>query len=170
MTSSKQRAIADEFGLPFWEVVKGFADDGLSVKATADVLEYSHTAFRRLVERHDKKHWFKVGHNSLVPQQERAERRGKCSPALREALRLASAANPNYIRIEYRGVTDTLAGHSRRLGLSRRTVYKRNKRRPGDWAYVFAGGKHIVLPSRKSGWHQNTFRFGKNRGDAHGKL
>ena len=162
MSSPKQRAIADEFGLPFWDVVKGFADDGLSVKATGDVLGYSHGAFRRLMERHGKKHWFKVGHDSLVPKQEKAERRGQCSPALREALRAARAANPCYIRIEYRGVTDTLAGHARRLGLSRRTVYKRNKRRPGDWAYVFADGKHIVLPSRKSGWHQNTFRFGRD--------
>ena len=170
MTSLKQRAIADEFGLPFWDVVKGFADDGLSVKATADVLEYSHSAFRRLAERHGKKHWFKVGHDSLVPKQEKAERRGKCSPALREALVLASSKNPNYIRIEYRGVTDTLAGHARRLGLSHSTVYKRNKRRPEDWAYVLADSKHIVLPSRKSGWHQNTFRFGKNLGDTYGKL
>ena len=170
MSNSKQRAIADEFGLPFWEVVKGFADDGLSVKATADVLEYSHSAFRRLVERHGKKGWFLVGHDSIVPQQEKAERRGVCTEAHREALKQASAVNPNYIRVEYRGYTDTLAGHARRLGLSRSTVYKRNERRPGDWAYVLADSKHIVLPSRKSGWHQNTFRFGKNLGDTYGKL
>ena len=162
MSNPKQRAIADEFGIPFWDVVRGFADDGLSIKATADVLEYSHSAFRRLMERHGKKHWFKVGHDSLVPQQEMADRRGRCSPALREALRLASDKNPNYIRIEYRGVTDTLAGHARRLGLSCSTVYKRHERRPMDLAYVFADGKHIVLPSRKSGWHQNTFRFGRD--------
>ena len=162
MSSSKQQAIAVEFGMPFWDVVKGFAGDGLSIKATADVLEYSHSAFRRLMERHGKKYWFKVGQDSLIPKQEKAERRGQCSPALRDALRAASDKNPNYIRIEYRGVTDTLAGHARRLGLSRRTVYKRNKRRPGDWSYVFADGKHIVLPSRKSGWHQNTFRLGRD--------
>ena len=95
-------------------------------------------------------------------EQELERIKAQCSPALREALRLASDKNHNYIRIEYLGVTDTLAGHARRLGLSRMTVYKRNKRQPGDWAYVFADGKHIVLPSRKSGWHQNTFRFGRD--------
>jgi len=156
--NAKQNAIAAEYGEPFWSVVRGYADDGHSVYGTATLLEYSPPAFRRLVLRHGVSDWFARGQSSALARSAQADRRGRCTDAQRAGAAMASAANPNYRWIDYQGHTDTLAGHARRLGLSPRTVYKRYKRRPDDQAYVFADGRHVVVP-HGSGWQQWRIRL-----------
>lgn len=69
--NAKQNAIAAEYGEPFWEVVRGYADDGHSVYGTATLLEYSPPAFRRLVLRHGVSDWFARGQSSAWPDQRR---------------------------------------------------------------------------------------------------
>lgn len=129
MTSPKQRAIAAEWGEPFWDVVKGFADQGESIPGTAGILGYNVQAFRRLVHRYGNAHWFKAGQDSVGAIAARESRKGKpASGAMIAALEKASSVNPTYRRVDLDGITDTLAGHARRRGVSVRTVYKRLKR------------------------------------------
>ena len=152
---NRQAAIAQEFNLPFWEVVKGFADDGRTMNNTARIIEYSVPAFYRLVQRYGREHWFAKGKAGLRFKEAARERRGKCSPALLAAALNAGKHNPTYHRIEYQGVTDTMVGHCRRLGLSLHTARNRNSRRPGDWQYVFAKGRHYVPAT--GGWKDQKF-------------
>ena len=154
--------VEQEFGLPFWEVVQGFADDGYSATATAELLGYAGpTSFLRLLGRHGKRELFRKGQDTAFALDARASRVGKCSEAMRAACRRASAANPCYRRIEWQGVTDTIAGHARRLGINPRTAYKRSYRRPGDWEYIFATTYRYTPPPRGKGWQAFDFTIGR---------
>lgn len=154
--TTKQQSIAEEFGLPFWEVVKGFADDGETIHATAGILDYSHSAFRRLVERHGRADWFVTGQDGATAQDAREARRGRCTPALKAATQAASDSNPTYYRITWGGVTDTIAGHCRRIGLPYKTAINRNRVRPGCWDHVFSTRSHRKGPPKGKGW--DSFR------------
>lgn len=160
----RQAAIAQEFDLPFWEVVKGFADEGRTIYDTARILEYSHPAFSRLVKRHGLDHWFAKGKAGVRFSESARERRGQCSPALLSAVLNAGKHNPTYYQIKYQGATDTMAGHCRRLGLSLHTARNRNTRRPGDWDYVFAKGRHYVPVT--GGWKDQEFQFNLTNGNS----
>lgn len=126
--SPKMLAIETEWDQPFWDVVAGFAKDGESIQATAGILGYSSSAFRRLVQRHKHDVWFTRGQDTAGAKAARKSRRGKVTPGMRRALDAASASNPTYLKVTVEGVTDTLAGHARRRGLSVRTVYNRTYR------------------------------------------
>jgi hypothetical protein len=143
--------VEEEYGEPFWDVVAGYAADGHSVQSTAELLGYaSGTPFRRLIARHGVTIQFASAQDSVFQKEARINRRGKCSPQLSDALKKASAANPTYIYLDYKGVTDTLAGHARRLGIPMGTVrnrYRVNK----DPAHVFFAGSHVDVPTGK-GW------------------
>ena len=148
------RAVESEYGEPFWDVVRGFAADGHSVHATAELLGYaSDTPFRRLLARHGMQIQFAENQASVFAQEARQARRGRVTPGIVNACRIASSRNPVYRWIEYQGVRDTVPGHCRRLGLSVSTVRKRLAVRPGDYAHAFARCSH-VRPPRKvdNGW------------------
>lgn len=51
--TAQVRAVEQEFGLPFWKVVEGFARDGLGRADTGRVLGWEGEAFRRMLRRHD---------------------------------------------------------------------------------------------------------------------
>ena len=160
MARSVIAEVEEEFGLPFWDVVTGFADDGYSATATAGILGYAAPGpFLRLLDRHGMRDAFNQGQDTLIAQEARQSRRGVCSDAARDACRRASAANPTYKRIRMHGVTDTLAGHARRLGINARTAYKRSYRRPGDWDYIFATSYRYTPPPKGKGWQAQTFRI-----------
>ena len=143
--------VETEYGEPFWSVVEGFARDGHSVNATAELLGYaSASAFARLIKRHGITIEFADAQSSVFQVEARINRRGKCSQAQRSSTDRASAANPTYKRITYAGETDTLAGHARRLGVSISTARKRYLVNP-DPAYVFSTGSHVSVPKGK-GW------------------
>jgi hypothetical protein len=141
-----QREIAKEHGMSFPAVVRLYAEAGHSIHDTALILERDPAAFRRLCQRQGWESLFKRGEDSVASKQARADRRGVCTDGLRSACKAASDANPVYQWVTLDGVTDTLAGHARRLGLAYSTVVKRNKRRPGDWSYVFAQRSHVKPP------------------------
>ena len=45
--------VEQEYGEPFWEVVRGYAADGYGCDTTAGILGYSSpSSFRRLIKRH----------------------------------------------------------------------------------------------------------------------
>jgi hypothetical protein len=151
MPRSIIREVEEEYGEPFWDVVAGYAADGHSIHSTADMLGYaSDTPFRRLIARHGVTIKFAGAQESVFQKEARANRLGRCSNAQLAATRAASAANQTYIQIKHNGVTDTLAGHSRRLEMSLSTIRKRyavNK----DPAHVFFKGSHVAVPVGK-GW------------------
>lgn len=150
--------VETEYGEPFWSVVEGFARDGHSVEATAQLLGYgSGTPFRRLIKRHGVTIEFADAQSSVFQVEARINRRGKCSHAQKASTERASAANPTYKRIAYGGETDTLAGHARRLGVSISTARKRYLVNP-DPAYVFSTGSHVSVPKGK-GWQASEYRF-----------
>lgn len=151
--------VENEYGEPFWDVVRGFADDGHSIHATAGLLGYaSDTPFRRMIKRHGVKIKFASAQDSVFQAEARIDRRGKCTAGQRQAAQLASLANPSYKRVEIFGITDTLAGHAKRIGLSRTTMYKRYARRPDDLEYVFSVKSHYVAPPKGMGMQAKEFR------------
>lgn len=149
-----------EYGMPFWDVIKGFAADGYGVKATAEILGYgSSSNLRRMMQRHGVEINFRRGQETITAIEARAERKGKpATEAQLKATRIASAANPCYIYLEYKGIKDTIAGHAKRVGLSVSTARKRYERNK-DPAYVFSLGKHYKLNASGKGWHEHALRF-----------
>lgn len=148
-SSEKQRMIEAEFGEPFWDVVKGFADDGYSAGATGGILGYHPAAFRRLVARHGKSHWFPYGQACIMAKDARESRKGKTTPAMIDACKKASQSNPCYMSITHNGFTGTLADHARRAGIPVKTARNRYLRRKGDWAYVFSKTTHVKTPDNR---------------------
>lgn len=160
MARSVIQEVEEEFGEPFWDVVRGFAADGHSVHATAILLGYADdsTSFRRLIKRNNMNIEFASAQESVFQVEAREYRKGKCSDAQRESLKRASENNPTYKVITYRGFTDTIIGHVRRLGLSKSTVYKRYLRKPDDLDYVFSTTPNYVAPPKGKGLQSKEMR------------
>lgn len=149
MKGSIIKQVEEEFDQPFWEVVEGFAADGHSVHATAGLLGYaSATPFRKLITRHKITIKFASAQESIFQKESRASRIGKCSPAMKAATEVASAANTGYVYMLHNGIRDTIRGHSKRLGLSSSTAYKRHLVNPNP-DYVFSMGSHVKVPTGK---------------------
>jgi hypothetical protein len=147
------KEVEHEYGQSFWDVVRGFASDGHSIHATATLLGYSSdTPFRRMIQRHGVQIEFASAQESVFQVEARIQRRGKCTDRQRDGAMIASLANPNYKSIEVLGIIDTLAGHARRVGLSRSTVYKRYARRPDDLEYIFSKSMQYINPPKRNGW------------------
>lgn len=126
--SKKARDVESEYGMPFWEIVKGFANDGESIHATGKLLGYKSGAFHRLVIRHNKthlfKHWTKTnGYKSAQQSKTPAK-----IASIKTMQKTAHAMNPNYKWVIVDDVRDTIAGHAKRCGVSRFTVYQRLRR------------------------------------------
>ncbi len=116
-------------GQPFEEIVNLYAKElQVTMHEAALLLGYSsHSAFIRLCRKRGWDKWF-AGN--------------KPRKAERVYSRKHSMGSPSAIYLELDGITDTLAGHARRLGIPKDTVYGRQARRPGDFEYVFRKVKH----------------------------
>jgi hypothetical protein len=159
MQRSVVKEVEEEYGEPFWDVVRGYAADGHSINATALMLGYAASnPLYRLIQRHGVDIEFASAQESIFQKEARLARRGKCSEAQRKSCEKMSASNDAYIYIEYQGVRDTLAGHIRRTGISASTARKRYARNK-DPDYVFSSRSHYVPPPKKQGWQdkENTF-------------
>lgn len=56
MARSVVAEVEEEFGMPFWDVVRGFAEDNYGCDTTARILGYTKPgSFRELIARHNKK-------------------------------------------------------------------------------------------------------------------
>jgi hypothetical protein len=158
-----QREIAKEHGMSFPAVVRLYAEAGHSMTETALILERDPAAFRRLCQRQGWEDLFKRGEDSVASKQARADRRGVCTDGLRSACKAASDANPLYQWVTLDGVTDTITGHARRLGIPIGTVRNRQRVRPGDWSYVFATKSHVRPPGTQNHrWRNLVIRKGQD--------
>jgi hypothetical protein len=116
-----QKQVEQEYGQPFWDVVKGYADDGECVASTAMILGYAGRApFAELLKRHGAYAWFTPwrGGRRSQPTPEHKEK-------LRQSMTKARDNNPYYKQIDVEGVVDTVAGHAQRRGLKPNVVYAR---------------------------------------------
>jgi hypothetical protein len=158
-----QREIAKEHGMSFPAVVRLYAEAGHSMTDTAKILERNPEAFRRLCQRQGWESLFKRGQDSIGAQQARVERRGVCTDGIRSACKAASDANPGCHWVTWGGVTDTITGHARRLQIPIGTVRNRQRRRPGDWDYVFATKSHVRPPGTQGHhWRNLVIRKGQD--------
>ncbi len=123
------KQIEAEGGQPFEEVVKLYAKEmQVTMHEAALLLGYSsHSAFMRLCRKHG---WDKLFDGNKPRKAERVYSSKH------------SMGSPAAYKIEYDGIVDSMLGHARRLGIPRNTAYGRNRRRPGDWEYVFRKVKH----------------------------
>lgn len=144
-----QREVAREHGMSFEKAVMGYADDGYSMTMTAQIIGMSPSAFTRLCHRYGWRERFKTGKHCLGSKMSTVARTGVCTDKQRASAQAASDANPLYVCIEYQGVADTLAGHCKRLGLSRSTVYKRWARGIKEPAKLFFSGSYVKPPGTK---------------------
>jgi hypothetical protein len=142
----KQQQIAKEAGKSFISVVKDYAKAGHSITETGVLLGYSHSAFRRMCQRHGWDDWFCRGEDSLGAKRSRESRIGRDTEGLKRARELVK-----YDTVIVNGVADTYAGHARRVGLSTSTVYKRKARKPDDLSYIFSTGSHVRPPDSNRG-------------------
>jgi hypothetical protein len=113
--------VEQEYGMPFWDVVKLYADDGESINATALILGYKRPdPLYRKVKAKGVEHWFKRGFDSNGAR-------------LAQSVKAASAEHQIALRkyaerkwhIEFNGVRDSISGHARRIGIARETVFSR---------------------------------------------
>lgn len=139
--SRLQKAVEEEYGKSFWEVVKDFADEGESQAATAGILGFeSRKAFNSLVKRHNASHWFKPPQETNGMRAMHQARRGVCTEANRKALAKAKEKNPVYLYLVVEGHKDTVSGHARRLGVPFGRLRGMASRHGGDRtaAYIHA--------------------------------
>lgn len=128
-TRSVIKAVEEEFGQPFWDVVRGFASDGYGCDTTARILGYQDPRqFRSLIKRHRVViKW--PAHGQCNVQQERrplsAETKAKISQKAKERY-MARSKDPELVakvaKLVKQGLTHTLI--SERLGISRRNVQR----------------------------------------------
>lgn len=122
---AKQVEIEKEYGLPFWEVVRGYAEQKESIHATAHILGYTHSAFRRLVRNNGAEAWFVSARESNGAKASIEASKGKDTPAKQRARELARAANPCYRYVTINGITDTIRATAMRTGVPYKTALNR---------------------------------------------
>lgn len=116
--------VEEEYGLPFWEVVKSYADDGESIHATAALIGYrTHCHLRLLIARHNVQHWFKPSSQTNGAIAARKNNTGAYFNEL--ARKNAGESSRKRHAVEALGELDSIAGHCRRLGVRYGTVMRR---------------------------------------------
>ena len=151
--------VEQEYGEPFWDVVRGYANDGHSKYAISEILGYaSCPSFIRLIKRHKIDIEFVKGSDSIFSKEEKASRRGKCTDAQLAHIAKLCGKNPNYLKIDYNGKIATLAQHARDYGIPERTVRGRYAKDSSDLDRVFSLAKLSVPPPKNAGWQSKESR------------
>ena len=151
--------VEQEYGEPFWDVVRGYANDGHSKYAISEILGYaSYPSFIRLIKRHKIDIEFVKGSDSIFSKEEKASRRGKCTDAQLAHIAKLCGKNPNYLKIDYNGKIATLAQHARDYGIPERTVRGRYAKDSSDLDRVFSLVKLSVPPPKNAGWQSKESR------------
>lgn len=159
MASNIIDQVEEEYGQPFWDVVRGYAEDGHSKYAISQILGYaSYSSFIRLIKRHKIDIEFVKGSDSIFSKEEKASRRGKCTDAQLATIAKLCGKNPNYLKIDYMGKVSTLAQHARDLGIPERTVRGRYYKDSSDLNRVFSLTKLSVPPPKNAGWQSKENR------------
>lgn len=151
--------VEEEYGQPFWDVVRGYAEDGHSKYAISGILGYaSYPSFIRLIKRHKIDIEFVKGSDSIFSKEEKESRRGKCTDALLAQIANLCGKNPKYLKIDYNGKIATLAQHARDCGIPERTVRGRYAKDSSDLERVFSLTKLSVPPPKNAGWQSKENR------------
>ena len=151
--------VEEEYGQTFWDVVRGYAEDGHSKYAISGILGYaSYTSFIRLIKRHKIDIEFVKGSDSIFSKEEKESRRGKCTDAQLANIAKLCGKNPNYLKIDYNGKIATLAQHARDYGIPERTVRGRYAKDSSDLDRVFSLAKLSVPPPKNAGWQSKENR------------
>ena len=159
MARSVMDEVEQEYGEPFWDVVRGYAKDGHSKYAISEILGYaSYPSFIRLIKRHKIDIEFVKGSDSIFSKEEKASRRGKCTEAQLAHIAKLCGKNPNYLKIDYNGKIATLAQHARDYGIPERTVRGRYAKDSSDLDRVFSLTKLSVPPPKNAGWQSKESR------------
>lgn len=159
MARSVMDEVEQEYGEPFWDVVRGYAADGHSKYAISGILGYaSYPSFIRLIKRHKIDIEFVKGSDSIFSKEEKASRRGKCTDAQLAHIAKLCGKNPNYLKIDYNGKIATLAQHARDYGIPERTVRGRYAKDSSDLDRVFSLVKLSVPPPKNAGWQSKESR------------
>lgn len=159
MARSVMDEVEQEYGEPFWDVVRGYAKDGHSKHAISEILGYaSYPSFIRLIKRHKIDIEFVKGSDSIFSKEEKASRRGKCTDAQLAHIAKLCGKNPNYLKIDYNGKIATLAQHARDYGIPERTVRGRYAKDSSDLDRVFSLVKLSVPPPKNAGWQSKESR------------
>lgn len=159
MARSVMDEVEQEYGEPFWDVVRGYANDGHSKYAISEILGYaSYPSFIRLIKRHKIDIEFVKGSDSIFSKEEKASRRGKCTDAQLAHIAKLCGKNPNYLKIDYNGKIATLAQHARDYGIPERTVRGRYAKDSSDLERVFSLTKLSVPPPKNAGWQSKENR------------
>ena len=159
MARSVMDEVEQEYGEPFWDVVRGYANDGHSKYAISEILGYaSCPSFIRLIKRHKIDIEFVKGSDSIFSKEEKASRRGKCTDAQLAHIAKLCGKNPNYLKIDYNGKIATLAQHARDYGIPERTVRGRYAKDSSDLDRVFSLAKLSVPPPKNAGWQSKESR------------
>lgn len=159
MARSVMDEVEQEYGEPFWDVVRGYANDGHSKYAISEILGYaSYPSFIRLIKRHKIDIEFVKGSDSIFSKEEKASRRGKCTDAQLAHIARLCGKNPNYLKIDYNGKIATLAQHARDYGIPERTVRGRYAKDSSDLDRVFSLTKLSVPPPKNAGWQSKESR------------
>lgn len=159
MARSVMDEVEQEYGEPFWDVVRGYANDGHSKYAISEILGYaSYPSFIRLIKRHKIDIEFVKGSDSIFSKEEKASRRGKCTDAQLAHIAKLCGKNPNYLKIDYNGKIATLAQHARDYGIPERTVRGRYAKDSSDLERVFSITKLSVPPPKNEGWQSKESR------------
>lgn len=159
MARSVMDEVEQEYGEPFWDVVRGYANDGYSKYAISEILGYaSYPSFIRLIKRHKIDIEFVKGSDSIFSKEEKASRRGKCTDAQLAHIAKLCGKNPNYLKIDYNGKIATLAQHARDYGIPERTVRGRYAKDSSDLDRVFSLAKLSVPPPKNAGWQSKENR------------
>lgn len=159
MARSVMDEVEEEYGEPFWDVVRGYAKDGHSKYAISEILGYaSYPSFIRLIKRHKIDIEFVKGSDSIFSKEEKASRRGKCTDAQLAHIAKLCGKNPNYLKIDYNGKIATLAQHARDYGIPERTVRGRYAKDSSDLERVFSLTKLSVPPPKNAGWQSKESR------------
>lgn len=123
-------AVEDEYGEPFWDVVKQYADDGESISATAGILGYANEAgLRYQLRNNSAREWFKPRTQSNGWREARIATRGrKASAKARAELDKGRSAYNETKKVLAFGISDTITGHALRHGINCATVRVRMRR------------------------------------------
>ena len=151
--------VEQEYGESFWDVVRGYAEDGHSKYAISGILGYaSYPSFIRLIKRHKIDIEFVKGSDSIFSKEEKESRLGKCTDAQLANIAKLCGKNPNYLKIDYNGKIATLAQHARDYGIPERTVRGRYAKDSSDLDRVFSLAKLSVPPPKNAGWQSKENR------------
>lgn len=122
-----------EYGMAFWDIVAGFAEDNESLASTAAILGYaSSTGLIKILVVHGRRHLFnKNGRSSNASIAARAIRRvaGNLSPAQlaasRKGLAVSYANRLKRNAIKYKGKVATISDHAKDGGVIPSTAFRR---------------------------------------------